>query len=47
MYNVYKTKNAFATVEKDGKIIGYLTKKHEELGYDIELDMLGYTINAI
>lgn len=43
-----KTKKSVAqVVNKDGKIIGYLTEKDEERGLDIELDMQGYTIIAL
>lgn len=46
--NVYKTKNTVAVVKnKKGKIIGYLTGKHEEKGLDIQLNMQGYTVEAL
>lgn len=46
--NIYKTKNAVSVVKnKKGKIIGYLTEKHEEQGMDIQLDMQGYTIEPL
>lgn len=46
--NVYKTKNAVAVVKnKEGKVVGYLTEKHEEQGLDIKLDMQGYTVEAL
>lgn len=46
--NKYRTKNTTCVVkDKDGKIVGYLTWKHEEQGLDIELDMQGYTIEVI
>ena len=46
--NKTKTKNTVAIVKNDkGKVVGYLTEKHEEQGIDIQLDMLGYTIEAI
>lgn len=46
--NVYKTKNAVAVVKnKKGKVVGYLTEKHEQKGLDIQLDMQGYTVEAL
>lgn len=46
--NVYKTKNAVAVVKnKKGKVVGYLTEKHEEKGLDIQLNMQGYTVEAL
>lgn len=46
--NVYKTKNTVAVVKnKKGKIVGYLTEKHEEQGIDIQLDMQGYTVESL
>lgn len=46
--NVYKTKNAVAVVKNaKGKVVGYLTEKHEEQGLDIQLDMQGYTVEAL
>ena len=46
--NKYKTKNTTCVVKnKKGKVVGYLTWKHEEQGLDIELDLLGYIIEAI
>lgn len=46
--NKYKTKNAVAVVKnKKGKIVGYLTEKQEEKGYDIELNLQGFTIEAL
>lgn len=46
--NVYKTKNAISVVKNSkGQIVGYLTEKHEAQGLDIQLDMLGYTIESL
>lgn len=46
--NKTKTKNAVAVVKNEkGKIVGYLTEKHEEQGIDIQLDMQGYTIESL
>ena len=46
--NKTKTKNTIAIVyNKKGKIVGYLTERHEEQGLDIKLDLQGYTIIAI
>lgn len=46
--NKTKTKNAVAVVKnKRGKIVGYLTEKHEERGIDIQLNMQGYIIEAL
>lgn len=46
--NVYKTKNTVAKViNKKGKVVGYLTEKHEEQGLDIQLNLQGYEIVAI
>lgn len=46
--NKTKTKNAVAVVKNQrGKIVGYLTEKHEEQGRDIQLDSQGYIIEAI
>jgi len=46
--NVYKTKNAVAVVKnKKGQVVGYLTEKHEEKGLDIQLNMQGYTVEAL
>ena len=46
--NVYKTKNAIVVVKnKKGKVVGYLTEKHVEQGLDVQLDMQGYTLEAL
>lgn len=46
--NVYKTKNAVAVVKNaEGKVVGYLTEKHEEQGLDIQLDMQGYKVESL
>ena len=46
--NKTKTKNTTCVVKtKEGKIVGYLTWKHEEQGLDAELDMKGYIIEVI
>jgi len=46
--NKTKTKNTTAVVKnKKGRIVGYLTERHEEKGIDIQLDMQGFTIEAI
>lgn len=46
--NKTKTKNAVAVVKNEkGQVVGYLTEKHEEQGLDKDLDMQGYTIEAI
>ena len=46
--NKTKTKNTTCVVkDKKGKVVGYLTEKHEEQGLDIQLDMQGFTIEAI
>lgn len=46
--NVYKTKNTVAVVKnKEGKVVGYLTEKHEEKGLDVQLDLQGYTIESL
>lgn len=48
MMNKTKTKNTTAKVLNErGFVVGYLTSRHEEKGYDIELDAMGYTIVAI
>lgn len=48
MMNKTRTKNTVAIVKNSkGRIVGYLTARHEEKGYDVELDMLGYTVIAI
>lgn len=46
--NKIKTKNTTAVVKnKKGRIVGYLTERHEEKGIDVQLDMQGFTIEAI
>lgn len=46
--NKTKTKNTTAVVKnKKGRIVGYLTERHEEKGIDMQLDMQGFTIEAI
>ena len=46
--NKQKSKNTVAVVKNGkGKIVGYLTEKQEAKGYDIELDMQGFTVEAI
>ena len=46
--NIRKSKNTVTVVKnKKGRIVGYLTEKHEEQGLDIELDKQGYTIEAL
>lgn len=46
--NKKKTEKTTAVVKnKDGKVVGYLTEKHEEQGLDIKLDLQGYTIESI
>ena len=44
-----KTKNKYsvAKVTKNGKIVGYLSNRDEEQGFDIVLDMQGYTIESL
>lgn len=48
MMNKTKTKNTTAVVkDKKGKVVGYLTAKHEEQGVYVQLDMQGYTIVSV
>lgn len=45
-----KIKSKYSTckvVNKKGYIIGYLSKRDEENGLDVQLDMQGYTIIAL
>lgn len=42
-----KNKYSTCVVKKGEKIIGYLCTRDEENGLDIELDMQGYTVEAL
>ena len=43
-----KTKDMVVVVKnEEGKIVGYLTEEQEEKGYDIELDLQGFTVEAL
>lgn len=45
--SIRKNKYSIAIVLHNNKIIGYLSNRDIELGLDIELDLLGYTIESI
>lgn len=43
-----KNENMVVVVKnEEGKIVGYLTEEQEEKGYDIELDLQGFTVEAL
>lgn len=45
---IRKNKNSVAVVKNDkGAIVGYLSKRDESNGLDIQLDLQGYTVEAI
>ena len=44
---IKKNKYSVAVVLKGEKVVGYLSRRDEENGLDISLDMQGYTIVAL
>ena len=46
--SIKKNQSSIAVVlNEKGEVVGYLSARDESLGLDVELDMLGYTINAL
>ncbi|QIG60933.1 hypothetical protein [Listeria phage P100plus] len=45
---INKNKHSVAVVKtQTGKIVGYLSTRDEENGVDIQMDMQGYTVEAL
>lgn len=45
---IKKNKHSVAVVlDENGKVVGYLSPRDEEVGLDIQLNMQGYTIVAL
>lgn len=45
---ITKNKHSVAVVKNSkGHIVGYLSRRDEENGLDIQLDLQGYTVEAI
>ncbi|MFT0131767.1 hypothetical protein ACMHYK_10310 [Candidatus Enterenecus avicola] len=42
-----RRKDSTCVIKKNGKIVGYITRKDEEKGLDIKLNTQGYEIIAL